>query len=160
MSSLLLVNPFAPPQGAPQEPGDSQQNQEAVQPASGADGSSGAGSATSNPGGSSGQGNSGTGTSAAFTADRAKASSDTADGPPPDATAKSVVQARTSDISAEIAARNFALETQQNLRADALVESISADREVAPVVQDLAPPPDLPDPLPTSPILRRMSEDG
>ena len=77
---------------------------------------------------------------------------------PPDATAGSVVAARASALDEEAAPR-ITLAAQARAQDEALVDRVGEPFRAIRIGEP-GEKPDMPDPLPTSPILKRMREDA
>ena len=164
MGLISLFRPQQPPPPPPQQQqptaNDEPKSDQTVAPAGGASESSGTGNNTSsNDAGTGGNGaNSGQATPPP---DRGTSA------PPPrpaQATASSVVQAQTAEpartqlrVVDESSARNAALAAQARARDTALIDSIAAPQEV-PTVKKSVVTAEPTNPLPTAPVLQRLSK--
>lgn len=160
MSSVLLVNPFAqpsppPPQSSGPDNSNAQSN-DAVTPAQNSGNADASNTSTSNSGSGSGQ-NTGSGAQ-----NQPPTQSEPVSAPLPDrptnATSSSVVNAQTNE-SMEQTARARAITAQQDARTLSLIDSIAAPKDT-PQLADFSKIVDkrMPDPLPTSPFLKTLSE--
>ena len=159
MSSLLLTNPFASQPPPPSGSGDqtTTQNTQTVQPA----GESGGASNTENQTSGSGSGGSfGGGSQQSGTKD---ARNGQAAPRPSDATLNSVVDAQTqrqqSDEQNLQKARRTAIQAMSDARTFSLIGSLAKSPDTPMVLQKL-PDVEMPDPLPTAPILLALKGNG
>ena len=158
MTSLLLANLLGPqPQPSSQgtENGKGHAPVDAgVQPVQESKASQDTGSTSTNTDGRAGAG-SGTSAQTQLLSDRARQRMPER---PPDATAGSVVAARASALDEE-AARRIALAAQARAQDEALVDRVGEPFRAIRIGEP-GEKPNMPDPLPTSPILKRMREDA
>ena len=164
MSALLLTNPFAPLQTSPtsgtpsssdiaQAANQNETGSESVQPAQESGSENTSGSATSN---------NGSGAGAGGAASQEPTVRDSRFSRPPDAAPTSVVNAQVAEADralAEASARRSAIGLVERQRDEALVASLTQAPDV-PRLTPAEPPSDMPDPLPTSPFLKRSGGDG
>ena len=157
MSSILLVNPFLTPAPPPQHstgPDNSNaQSSDAVTPTQNSGAAGASGNATSYSGSGSGQ-NGGSGTQSQQSQSTLRNDNKAADRPT-DATGTSVVNAQTRD-DAEKTIRAKAILAQQSAQNSTLFDNFATPRDLPKFADRVAR--DMPDPLPTSPFLKSVSE--